>query len=448
MARRRLSLAGIISLLFSSSALAQSGFCPPNMDFEMGDFTNWTCRAGTVSLSGGVNTVNWGTVGPPVFDRHTIITTGAGIDTYGGFPRLCPNGSGVSALLGNATASLSGGVGVEASGISYTYSIPAGISQFSIFFHYAVVLENPNHQPEAQPRFRARIRDLTTGNNIPCVDFDFTASSSLPGFQSSPINSSVLYKDWTPVTLNLTGLAGRTIELEFIVTECTQQGHFAYAYVDVNSNCNGAIQGSTICQGDNEITLTAPYGFQSYQWFSDPSFTAQLAATQSLYMNPAPSVGTTIPVIVVPYPGFGCRDTLYATITVSPKPPSNAGADQVICKNAQVQLGGPPTMGYQYEWTTTPAGQISNTTIANPTVSITGPGPERFIVRTTDILTGCFSRDTAYVSRFTVDTALTRTGPLDFCDQQSPTTLSLAPGLSAIQWYDASGPLTGANGQS
>jgi gliding motility-associated-like protein len=448
-ARLRTFLACFLLISTSLSSRAQSGFCPPNMDFELGDFTNWVCRAGSVAIDGstGLNTITWTSVGPPVFDRHTIISSSfAGNDPYGGFPRICPNGSGFSALLGNATASLNGGIGREASGVSYVYTIPASVTQFSIFFHYAVVLENPGHQPEAQPRFRARIRDLTTGLNIPCVDFDFTASSNLPGFLPSPINSAVLYKDWTPVTLNLTGLAGRTIELEFIATECTQQGHFGYAYIDVNSNCNGAIQGSTICQGDDEINLTAPYGFQTYAWYSDPTFTNLLATTQNLYMNPAPSVGTVIPVIVEPYPGFGCKDTLYATITVSPKPVSNAGTDKVICKASQVQIGGPPVMGFTYEWT--PSGQVSNSTISNPFAWTTSPTPEEFIVKTTDILTGCFSRDTTYVSTFRVDTLSSATGPLDFCDEQTPTILSVNTGLTSIQWYDGSTPLSGANGQT
>ncbi len=441
----------LLVLIFSISAFAragaQPGFCPPNMDFEMGDFTNWVCRAGGVAVNAGLNTITWTSTGPPVFDRHTIITAAtAGTDLYGGFPELCPNGSGYSAKLGNATASLNGGVGREASGVSYTYTIPAAVTNFSIFFHYAVVLQNPNHTPEAQPRFRARIRDLTTGLNIPCVTFDFTASSSLPGFQPSAIDPQVLYKDWTPVTLNLTGLAGRTIELEFIATECTQQGHFGYAYIDVNSTCNGAIQGTTICEGDNAITLTAPFGFQSYQWYSDPTFTTLVATSQTLFLSPAPTVGTIIPVIVDPYPGFGCRDTLYATITVSPKPISRAGPDQTICQYSQVQIGNPATPGHTYEWT--PASQVSNPASANPFAWSVTTAPAEFIVKTTDILTGCFSYDTAYIFTTPIDTAIRITGPPDFCVGETLATLSVSAAVSPIQWYDGTTLLAGMTSQN
>src|SRR5687767_14459482 len=173
-----------------------------------------------------------------------------------------------------------------------------------------------SHSPQQQSRFRARIRDLSTGSIVPCADFDFIVSSSLGGFLPSPINPQVMYKSWTPVSLDLSSLAGRTIEVEFITTECTEQGHFCYAYVDVNTNCNGAITGNNICPGDTAITMYAPFGFQGYEWYSDGTFSTILSNTQTLYLNPLPAVGTSYPVVVTPYPGFGCTDTLFAIVDV------------------------------------------------------------------------------------------------------------------------------------
>src|SRR5690349_18472109 len=106
-----------------SKANAQAGLCPPNMAFEAGDFSNWVCRGGTVNTDPltGLNTLTWTSVGGPVPTLHSIIAfTGSGRDFYGNFPEVCPNGSGYSAKLGNATASLNGGIGREASGVSYT----------------------------------------------------------------------------------------------------------------------------------------------------------------------------------------------------------------------------------------------------------------------------------------------------------------------------------------
>lgn len=414
------------------------------MDFEQGNFTNWVCRSGTVAISGGVNTITWNATGVMPTLHRIAPTSIMGIDQYGGFPKNCPNGSGFSAMIGNETATTNGGIGWEASGVSYTYSIPASATVFSIFFHYAVVLQNPGHTAEAQPRFRARIKDITIGQNIPCVTFDFTASSSLPGFLPSPINSSVLYKDWTPVTLNLSGMAGKTIELEFIASECTQGGHFAYAYIDVNSNCNGAIAGTTICQGDNSITLVAPFGFASYRWFADNTFSTVISTNQSLPLNPAPAVGTIIPVEVTPYLAFGCKDTLYANITVSPKPVSVAGPDASICKYQTAQLGGPSAPGYTYNWR--PANLVSNPSASNPVGWNVPPQPAEIIVKTTDILTGCFSEDTTIISNIVVDTVLRMSGPSDFCIRDNLATLSVNNNIASAQWYNSTIPISGATG--
>lgn len=429
---------GIIVFIMSFGvAKGQVGLCPSNLDFELGNFTGWDCRWGTVGVVGGINTVSLPNIGQ-VPGRHTLISAATGgTDPYGGFPLSCPNGSSYSLMLGNA------GGGHQAESISYTYTIPASLTVFSMIFNYAVVLQDPNHTSEEQPRFRARIIDLSTNAPIPCVTFDFTASGSLPGFRPSPIDPSVLYKDWTPITINLSGYIGRTIQLEFITSDCIYTAHFGYAYIDVNTNCNGAISGTTICQGDNSITLTAPYGFQSYEWFSDNTFSTLLGTNQSLPLNPAPSVGTVMPVIVTPYNGFGCKDTLYATITVSPKPVSVAGADLSVCKYQTAQLGGPSTPGYTYAWT--PAALVNNPTLSNP-LGVVGvpPGPEEFIVRTTDILTGCFTEDTAYVSTIPVDTAIRLAGNAAFCDRKNEALLSVNSSSTSIQWYNNTATIPGA----
>src|SRR6185503_3184359 len=122
--------------------------------------------------------------------------------------------------------------GKEAESISYTYTIPATATNFSMLFYYAVVLENPaGHNPiTLQPRFQARIIDVATGLAVPCVDFDFISSTAPGGFQVSDFpghtpSDQVLYKDWTSVSINLQEYIGRTIKLEFVTFDCGLGGH-------------------------------------------------------------------------------------------------------------------------------------------------------------------------------------------------------------------------------
>ena len=113
---QRVVLTCCILCLFSWHVSAQS--CPPNIDFEFGDFTGWQCYTGTFNTAGIV------TVGLPVQPipgRHDMLSSvpGDGLDTYGRFPKNCPNGSGHSIKLGNEQS------GGTADRVSYTFTIPA-----------------------------------------------------------------------------------------------------------------------------------------------------------------------------------------------------------------------------------------------------------------------------------------------------------------------------------
>src|SRR5450631_3328859 len=100
------------------SVVAQD--CPPNIDFESGTFTGWTCYTGYVASVNDQNIITLG-VSAPTPGRHTMYSAnpGNGNDSYGDFPVNCPNGSGHSIRLGN---DLGGG---EAEGISYQFTVPA-----------------------------------------------------------------------------------------------------------------------------------------------------------------------------------------------------------------------------------------------------------------------------------------------------------------------------------
>lgn len=416
-------------------ANAQPGLCPSNLDFEMGDFTGWECRAGVTS---GFPLPVTG----PVAGRHTLIDANtAGTDPYGFFPEMCPNGNGYCVKLGNNIN------GAQAESISYTYTIPSTVTSFSMLFYYAVVLENPaGHAPTEQPRFRARIVDVTTGNPVPCVDFDFVSGSSTGGFRVSPVNGGVLYKDWTPISINLNAYIGRTIMLEFITYDCSRNGHFGYAYLDVGTVCNGAITGNYICPGDPGITLNAPFGFFAYTWYSDITFSTILATTQSLTLNPPPAVGSVFPVIIDPFPGFGCKDTLYAIVDVGTKPAPAAGPDKVICGGTQIQIGGPPLAAHQYAWTS--PGPISNPNISNP---FAGPvsAPTEYYLTITDLVTGCSSQDTTVVSLTTTDTLVTVSGKYSSCINETRATLSVNSSSVPVQWFEQTGgAIPGATGIS
>ena len=438
-------LAIFASMFFSLSAKAQAGACPPNLDFENGDFLNWECRIGTLDQATG--NINWSLSTTPVPNRHSMLTTGtAGRDQYGNFQQLNPNTGGLySVMLGNTNSP----PGKQVSEVSYTYTIPANATVFSMIFWYAVVLFDPGsgHASWERPRFKARIINVTDNISLPCVDFDFIAASGIPGFRNSTLNPNVIYKDWTPITLNLSALAGKTIRLEFQTLDCTRGGHFGYAYVDVSSMCNGVISGNYVCPNTPDLTMTAPYGFQSYTWYADNTFSTIIGNQQTLNLNPAPAVGTVIPVIVEPYPGFGCRDTLYATIDIATPPPANAGPDKIICNGQSVQIGSPPLPGFNYSWT--PSAYVSNPTIADPIATPPDSNPLEYIVEMKDLVTNCLSKDTVVVSTESVDKTSQFIGPREVCFGEPGPTLNVSNSVTGVQWMEVNtGPIPGQTGMS
>ncbi|HEX2631134.1 MAG TPA: hypothetical protein VHM26_19100, partial [Chitinophagaceae bacterium] len=303
-----LLLACFVINIGQSSLHAQ---CPPNIDFEDGSFTNWSCYIGNVAAVGDQNVISIYPSGP-VPGRHTIFPSvpNAGVDPYGGFPINCPNGSGYSIRLGN---DMGGG---EAEGISYEFTIPAGRDVYNLIYHYAVVFQDPDHRENEQPRMQIEILNVTDNVLIDCSSFSFHPFGTLlPGFQlsSNGGETPVWFKDWSAVSINLNGHAGKIIRLYFKTADCTFRRHFGYAYIDVNSECSDEFVGATFCPDDTAVYVTGPCGYQNYTWYNS-NFSAILGSDQTLTLNPAPTSGTTVAVEVIPYAGYGCLDTLYAKL--------------------------------------------------------------------------------------------------------------------------------------
>ncbi|MDB5130806.1 MAG: hypothetical protein JWR02_555 [Mucilaginibacter sp.] len=274
----------------------------PNIGFEDGTFNQWNCYIGGVDPLGNVNV----SLSGPINNRHTIIDKSSAnkLDPYGGFHILCPNGSKYSIRLGNSDT------GRQAERVTYTLTVPKGIS-YSIILNYAVVLQNPGHASFEQPRFTAKIYDVTDDKYLYCPAFDFIASSDLPGFK--PGSREVTYKDWTAATINLSAYPGKTVRLEFTTNDCTRGGHFGYAYLDVNENVGSPITGNAYCIGQNSVTLSAPYGFAGYTWYN-ADMSKAVAEGRTFKISPAPPDMTKYAVVVFPYNGLGCVDTLYTTV--------------------------------------------------------------------------------------------------------------------------------------
>lgn len=295
--------------------------CPPNIGFENGDFTNWELSSGYVASDGTFLLTPTGTT--PVAGRQQIIskTSNPGVDIYGGFPQLCPNGSNYSIKLGNTDVKPPYPQGV-AERISYTFTVPTNQTDYTIVYNYAIVLQDPGpnsvqHTMPEKPMFSAEIYDVESNQYITCASFSYNAGSSLPGFTAASggnQSQGIVYtKGWTQSSISLRGYGGKTVRLEFSARDCTPGGHFGYAYIDVNEPCGAAITGNNYCLNEKGMTLYAPTGFSQYNWYNS-DFSKLLGTGPTLTLNPVPPDQTKIALATVPYAGLGCPDTIYTVI--------------------------------------------------------------------------------------------------------------------------------------
>ena len=239
----------ILQVFFCNAVYAQLSSCE-NADFEQNSFLNWSGTTGTCCP---INS----TVPGIVPGRHTIMT-GPGTDpnTNGAVTVVAPGGL-FSARLGNDN------IGAEAEQLSYQISVDPSNALF--IYRYAVVLEDPNHTPQEQPRFEIRVYDQN-GVAVGCGTYDVYATAGIPGFVTiiNSMGSTIHYKDWTTVGIDLSPYIGSTVTIEFSTGDCSLGGHFGYAYVDCY--CSPLQILTDFCSGSNSTTLTAPVGFAAYLW--------------------------------------------------------------------------------------------------------------------------------------------------------------------------------------
>ncbi len=421
------------------SCIINAQNCPPNIDFERGDFSGWTCYIGAATAVNGQNVLDLYNAGGPVYDRQTLYAANSGeLDPFGGFSVNCPNGSGYSIRLGNSEA------GGQAEGISYEFIIPADQPVYSLIYHYAVVFQDPNHEVYQQPRMVTEITNVTDGILIDCSSFTFIPYGSLlPGFFESPNpidNTPVWCKDWSAVSINLDGMAGKTIRLFFKTSDCTFRRHFGYAYIDVNSECSSEFTGATYCPDDTAVNVIAPYGYQNYTWYNN-TFTQVLGTQQTLYLHPPPPPGTTLAVELVPYAGYGCLDTLYANMVDTLSLIANAGPDVLSCNNNPVNIGTIPKPAVNYSWS--PSTWLSNPLIANPRAS---PAvTTQYELTVSSFGGGCINKDIVVVNASIIDSSMQLTGKSLFCINTGDSAVLTVQPTNNIQWFRNGGPITGAN---
>ncbi len=230
----------------------------PNLNFTMNNFSYWQAYMGT--CGSGVNiSKSQATPG-----RHTIMNATQLMLTNQLYDEECvsipkvPTGFNYSARLGNSA------VGAEMEALEYTMTIDSTNSL--LILHFAWVMEDPSHSPSEQPMFSMTIKDSldrTLNQNVyKCSYVNFVASQTLEDLACK--TPTKLARNWTTVGFSLEPMMGQKIKIYFETRDCTQSGHYGYAYIV--GECRPMTIDLMYCDGQTAARLRAPDGFVWYKW--------------------------------------------------------------------------------------------------------------------------------------------------------------------------------------
>lgn len=214
------------------------------------------------------------------FSRHTLHYDPLEYDANtGGKLKTVPEGELASVRLGNWN------VNREAESVVYDYVVDT-IDGALLLLNYAVVMEDPNHDVTAQPKFTLDILDgnqpleygcgsafFASGHGMDDTWHTFTTGGGQNGF----------WKEWTTVGINLAAYHGKSLKIKLATYDCDASGHFGYAYFTLGCS-SGKIQGLS-CGDSPENGFKGPDGFK-YRWYL-PDNPEKILSTDQVYTVPS-----------------------------------------------------------------------------------------------------------------------------------------------------------------
>jgi gliding motility-associated-like protein len=342
------------NLSFKSSAATIVQPSCTNMDFETGTFFGWIGATGT-----STNSVSMGGCCPTVGAVNSAVINSTGFDpAVGGttLPLTSPFGGSKIARVNNVAT------GSKVDRIEQSFNVTSSNAIFQIAF--AAVLNSAGaHSCSQQPYVNISLID-SAGNTLACPFLSFSAPSTLC---SSADPSWITfgaghYKPWSIQTLDLSPYIGSFVTIRFTVGDCTQSGHYGYAYFDckclpLEISLNSTIFDATPTTPINVSTcgaisalVIAPTGLGPYLWQGPSGSGVSSITTQSI------STSTPGTYTLTMSPAGACYGPTvkYVILNVSPNPIVSNLTAQASCTNAagsgtiNVTSGVPP---YTYSWT-------------------------------------------------------------------------------------------------
>lgn len=178
------------------------------------------------------------------------------------------------------------------------YDMKVTSNNAMLYLYYAIVAQAPSHNHSGNPAFIIRVMKKNSsgtwdqvsdtmayyisststtisqsGSTCPNMtsitpESNFNVNGwhqvSISGVSSG---STVIYKDWSKVAINLANYLYDTVRVQALIYDCSAEFHFAYAYIA--GECRPMELKATGCPAGaatNVSTISAPRGLLNYEW--------------------------------------------------------------------------------------------------------------------------------------------------------------------------------------
>ncbi|MBU2020362.1 MAG: gliding motility-associated C-terminal domain-containing protein [Bacteroidetes bacterium] len=335
-------------------------------------------------------------------------------------PNLAPNGKGASVRLGNAND----GAEIE----RLRYKILVNNDNRAFYYQFAIVLQDPNHSETQQPYFKISFKDASgafVGGDCAVYNVNATLARNDTSFKVAQTGTDkIIYRQWKRIDVDLSSFIGQEITVEFETADCSQGGHFGYAYIDAGclENIDNQVN---FCAGDSFAQLVAQPGFKSYQWYgpNDPNLLIPGATSDTLNI-PSPTINDTFYVeITSTGTCFITQRSILipSTMELVELNTTNTCFGGAVGDVTAVMTGS--NQGYTFEWQPvnqfTSVGYLDNLASGNYTLKVTAPNAN------------CGQIDTSFTISFAQ--VYPTTVSAKFCESIGKVE---APNSNSYKWYD------------
>ncbi len=260
-----------LAFVFAVFALEIYGQCG-NISFENGSFSGWRGQVGCVTDQIDIDTAcneaypgidpNGGS--NSFQGQHAILTPNfnGGSDPFVPMIKMrSPLKDNYIARIGDYRASTA--LEYFARGAYIEYKYPVTELNALVTLYFAIVLQDPSdHAYGERPFFNIDLLD-PDGKSVDCINYVVAAQQGVDGFEKY---QDYFYRNWTPVSINLEKYAGKTVTLKVMTSDCGQEAHLGYAYLDVACTAPEIKSKKTVICPNETLDLVAPPGMKSYKW--------------------------------------------------------------------------------------------------------------------------------------------------------------------------------------